>query len=143
MEKLIRTLYRLSLGILLFVPGDLVLASNTPAFRLLPTTNTAMLLPANSSAIVQYQVTNQTLNTRTLTIQTITGISQTTSGLGDCSSPFTLAPQQSCLLTLQVNGSQIPARISGGPVVCKTQGLVTIIQTPFFVQSQKLAICYR
>lgn len=94
-------------------------ANQAAVFSIIPTSPTAFLLPANYSETVQYQITNQTKATRTMTMQPITGVTQTAEG---CPNPFILAPQQSCLLTLQINGSNIPQQINGGPVLCKTQG---------------------
>lgn len=104
----------------LFLVG-LIGHAATPIFSIIPTTPTTISLPVNGAVTVQYRVTNQTAITRTLTIKPIQGVSQTTVGAGVCASPFTLAPNQSCLLTLIVNGSQMPKIINGGPVVCKTK----------------------
>lgn len=94
-------------------------------FRIIPVDDsiTSILLPRNFTETVNYQVTNQTKITRTLTIMPIVGVSQTTTGDGICSNPFTLAMQQSCTLTLVIHGNQVPSTgINGGPVVCKTKG---------------------
>lgn len=116
---------------LLFIASMFIMLSSTmlhaaeAKFNIVPVgdTITSFLLPSNFTETVRYQVTNQTKITRTLTIQPITGVSQTTTGDGVCVSPFTLASQQSCILTLVINGSQVPATgINGGPVVCKTKG---------------------
>lgn len=102
-----------------------VLHATTQAkFTVVPTTGAVIqaLIPSNFKHNVQYQVTNQTPITRTLTIVPIQGVTQMTTGVGACTSPFTLAPQQSCLLDLEVNASQMSASgILGGPKVCKTQ----------------------
>ncbi|WP_058534229.1 hypothetical protein [Legionella saoudiensis] len=85
------------------------------------TSSTIQVAP-NSTAAISYIVTNNTKLTRTLTTGPILGISQNTSS-GNCSSPFVLAPGQSCTLALTINGAQIPATgVRGGPVVCKTRG---------------------
>lgn len=94
-----------------------VLHAQEPTFDIIPTTPTAFFLPVNSSEVVQYKVTNKTNITRKLAMKAITGASQTSEG---CTNPFTLAPNDSCLLTLQLNGNQMPARINGGPIVCQT-----------------------
>lgn len=106
-------------GLLTLASANPLYAGSQPVFDISPTTPTAFLLPVNSSETVQYRVTNQTKATRTLTMQAIPGVIQTSEG---CTNPFVLAPQQYCLLTLQINGSQIPANIKGGPVICKTKG---------------------
>ena len=119
MDKLI-TKNTLTAGILMLSTASLL--HGAAAFDIVPTTSTAMLMPSNSSAMIKYQVTNNTALTRTLTMKPIQGVSQVTGDAGLCSNPFILAPNQSCTLTFQVNGSQMPPRISGGPVVCKTNG---------------------
>jgi len=111
--------------IFLFLIVSGVLQAGTQAkFTVVPTagTVTAALLPSNFKHTVQYQVTNTTQITRTLTTVPIAGVSQITTGAGACQAPFTLAPQQSCLLDLQINASQMSTSgILGGPKVCKTQ----------------------
>jgi DNA-binding beta-propeller fold protein YncE len=115
-------------SIVIVITGLLVLGANVlyaaqAKFSIVPVGNalTALLLPSNFTETVSYQVTNQTNITRTLTMVPLAGISQTT-GAGLCSSPFTLAPQQSCTLSLVINGSQVPTSgINGGPVICKTK----------------------
>lgn len=111
--------------IFLFLIVSGVLQAGTQAkFTVVPTagTVTAALLPSNFKHTVQYRVTNTTQITRTLTTVPIAGVSQITTGAGACQAPFTLAPQQSCLLDLQINASQMSmSGILGGPKVCKTQ----------------------
>ena len=117
-------------GIALFFAGLLMLGSSQlyaaqPKFNIVPVagTVTTILLPNNFTETISYQVTNQTAITRTLTMVPIQGVTQTTTGAGVCPSPFTLASQQSCTLTLVVNGSQVSTSgINGGPVICKTNG---------------------
>lgn len=99
-----------------------------PKFSIVPVAGavTSLLLPRNFSETVSYQVTNQTTVTRTLAMVPTLGVSQTTTGAGVCTNPFTLAPQQSCTLTLVINGSQVAsAGIHAGPVVCKSNGTGT------------------
>ncbi|QLZ67536.1 hypothetical protein FOLKNPGA_00308 [Legionella sp. PC1000] len=98
-------------------------AAPQPKFTLIPTTATTVQVPANGAATLQYQVSNQTKITRTLTIVPLPGVFQTSTQAGSCPNPFILAPKQSCLLTLTILGPQLPpAGIHGGPVVCKTKG---------------------
>jgi DNA-binding beta-propeller fold protein YncE len=99
-----------------------------PKFSIIPTSGaiTSLLLPANFTETVNYQVTNQTNITRTLTMVPITGVTQISvqrRGAATCSNPFVLAPAQTCTLSLVINGRQVPsAGINGGPVICKTMG---------------------
>lgn len=112
-----------------------------PKFSIVPVagTVTAMLLPNNFTETVRYQVTNQTAITRTLTMTPILGVSQTTTGAGVCPNPFTLASQQTCILTLVVNGSQVaPSGIHSGPVICKTNGPGNSNPDPFLCSQPSL-----
>ena len=102
-----------------------------PKFDLIPTTPTTVTLPANGVTTVKYIVTNKTRITRTLTMTPITGITPITSGSGVCPNPFTLSQNQSCLLTLQLTGSQLPASVTTGPEVCKTMSANDNSPDPF------------
>jgi hypothetical protein len=84
-----------------------------------PLTATTLTIPARSTATVQYIVTNQTHKTRTLAIKPISAIQQITSGGGVCANPFVLGYLQSCILTLEIDGSLLPESIVGGPVICQ------------------------
>ncbi|MCH9756654.1 MAG: hypothetical protein K0U37_05655 [Gammaproteobacteria bacterium] len=83
-------------------------------------TETTFSLPQNSTATVQYRVTNQSSKTHVLAMKAVAGITQTTTGTGRCSSPFTLAGGASCLLELEVNGSQLQGNVTAGPEVYDT-----------------------
>src|SRR3990167_6022483 len=100
--------------------------AGTPLFSLTPLTATTVSVPSNSTAQVQYTVTNNTRLTRTLTIQPITAATQVTTGVGVCTNPFTLTNNQSCTLTLNIDGATLAAAtipdITSGPIVCKTKG---------------------
>lgn len=96
-----------------------------PKFTITPSIpgSNVIQLQINGTAIIQYLVTNQTRITRTLTSVPSQGISQISLGnTGECSSPFTLQRGASCTLNLRIEGSQIPAQVTGGPIVCKTKG---------------------
>jgi DNA-binding beta-propeller fold protein YncE len=108
----------------LMLNSSLIYASQ-PTFSIVPTADsiTSLLLPGNFTETVNYQVTNNTKITRTLTMVPMTAVSQTLAGPGKCGNPFVLGPQESCTLTLVISGSQIPPTgIKGGPVICKTKG---------------------
>ena len=122
---------QLTVGIALFSDLTLLYAATQPTFTLTPTTPTTVQIPVNDNAVVQYRVTNQTKITRTLTMVPIAGITQLTGSAGECSNPFMLASKQSCLLTLQLNGSQLPGQVIQGPEVCKTQSADDNSPTPF------------
>lgn len=132
-------------GISLLISGALIFVSPLlyaaePKFNIVPTADstTAWLLPANFTETLSYTVTNNTKLTRTLTMTPITGVTQVTSGMNVCSSPFTLSPMQSCILSLTINGSQIPTTgIKGGPVICKTMGPNNDNPDPFLCSQPK------
>lgn len=84
-----------------------------------PLTATTLSVPSNDTATVQYTVTNQSSRVHTLSMQSIQGITQLTTGLGACGNPFILAGKASCTLSLQINGSQLTQPISDGPIVCE------------------------
>jgi len=100
----------------------LLVASNTYAGEAVWTfealTATKVSLPRNSTTTVQYRVTNQSSKTHVLAMKPMIGVTQTTEETGSCSSPFTLAGGASCLLTLEVNGSQLQGNLTTGPDVC-------------------------
>ncbi len=78
-----------------------------------------------------YRVTNQTKITRTLTTVPIQGVEQVTTA-GNCPSPFTLGPNEACLLELEIRGEEVPpGGIQGGPQGCKTQGPGNNSPNPF------------
>lgn len=100
-------------------------AQTQPKFSIDPLTATAVNVPSNSNIQVRYRVTNNTKITRTLTMESIVGVSQVTTS-GYCTSPFTLAHNQSCVLALQIDGEALAQAgryyVFGGPKICKTQG---------------------
>lgn len=94
--------------------------AGTPLWVFEPLTNTTIAVPANATAIVQYRVTNQSSTSHTLTLQFIPAITQITAGPGLCGNPFILKGKNSCILSLQINGSQLKdTPINDGPVVCQ------------------------
>jgi hypothetical protein len=90
-----------------------------PLWTFTPLTPTTLSVPSNSTATVQYRVTNQSPAPHTLMMVPMTGITQTTTA-GNCPNPFTLSSgNPSCTLTLLVTGSALNADINGGPNVCQ------------------------
>jgi len=96
-----------------------VQAAGSPVWTLTPLTATTLTVPSNDTAMVQYQVTNQSTTARTLSMQSIPGVTQVTTGQGVCGSPFVLTGKGSCTLSLEINGSQLTRPIMDGPVVCE------------------------
>lgn len=89
-----------------------------PLWTFQPLTDTTVTVSSSGSATVQYQVTNQSRRPHTLVMTPISGITQVTTA-GNCPSPFTLSYQQSCSLTLEVNGDALQGNVLGGPVLCQ------------------------
>lgn len=75
------------------------LFAGTPLWTFTPLTATTITVAANATATVQYQVTNQSAKSHTLTVKPMAGITQLTTGLGICSNPFMLAGKASCVLS--------------------------------------------
>ena len=97
-----------------------LLHAGNPVWTFTPLTATSVSVSANGTATIQYQVTNQSAKSHSLLMTPITGITQTTTGAGICSNPFTLPSKgSSCTLSLQVNGSQLTHSITDGPIVCE------------------------
>jgi hypothetical protein len=71
-------------ALLSFMCAGLAFAAQ-PKFTMVPTTPTTLTVAANQTATVQYEVTNKTKITRTLTTKPIAGVSQSTTGAGVCS----------------------------------------------------------
>ena len=92
--------------------------AGAPLWTIKPLSPTTLNVSANGIATVKYQVTNQSRKSHLLVMTSIPGITQVTTA-GDCPSPFNLAYQQSCTLTLQVNGSLLTGNVIGGPIVCQ------------------------
>lgn len=93
--------------------------AGAPLWTFTPLTATTLSVPTNSTATIQYLVTNQSSKTHTLSMQPINGITQITNGIGVCPNPFILTGKASCTLSLQVNGNQLTSPINDGPIVCQ------------------------
>ncbi|MFC3908093.1 IPT/TIG domain-containing protein [Legionella dresdenensis] len=92
--------------------------AGSPVWTFEPLTATTVSIPANGTATVQYRVTNQSSKPHSLTMEPIQAITQITAGLNLCGNPFVLRGKNSCVLSLQINGSQLNSPIMDGPVVC-------------------------
>lgn len=95
-----------------------VISAGSPVFSFTALTATTLQLLASSSATVQYRVQNNSQKPHTLMMIPTTGITQITTG-GNCPNPFVLSKNQSCILTLQIIGSQLSHDIHGGPNICQ------------------------
>lgn len=83
-----------------------------------PLTPTTFQLTNNSTATVQYVVSNKSSKTHRFMMAPLTGISQITSP-SYCPNPFVLATNKSCILTLQIHGNQMSSQPILGPQICQ------------------------
>lgn len=97
--------------------------AGAPLWSFEPLTATTIAVAANDTAVVQYRVTNQSSKPHTLIMQPIQGITQINTGLNVCGNPFVLRGKSSCILSLQINGSQLNSPVTDGPVVCQQGNL--------------------
>jgi hypothetical protein len=93
--------------------------SGSPIWTFTPLTATNISLTATQTAAIQYTVTNQSHRRHALFMEPILGVNQITTGAGVCGASFVLEYQQSCTLSLQVNGAELRGNVFGGPVVCE------------------------
>lgn len=110
--------------------------AGAPLWTFIPLTSTRITIAANDTATVQYQVTNQSRKPHTLMIKAIPGVTQITTP-GNCPNSFALNYQQSCILNLSINGSELTGNISGGPVVCQ-QGSFAQCYQPSSIDSLQI-----
>lgn len=111
-------------ALILLSCSEIVQAATIPTFSisLPPGVSSSIQVAQGSTATISYTVRNNTRSAVVLTMLPIPAVSQII-GAGNCNFPSLQYPGQSCTLTLQINGSQVPATgIYGGPVVCKAKG---------------------
>ncbi|KTD34826.1 protein with a bacterial immunoglobulin-like domain protein [Legionella moravica] len=103
--------------------SNLLYSGSTPEFSIIPSVPNGNIVrvPANGTGNVTYIVTNNTKLSRPLIMVPMTGISMIGGGATNCVDAFfLLAPNQSCVLELEIQGSQIPGTgYFGGPIICK------------------------
>lgn len=122
MHRRILIKYRV-ISFIFFLLVPFIAYSFTPLWTFEPLTATNVAVPANSTAIVQYRVTNQTRRLTVLKMMAIKGVSQITSGVGNCRSPFVLKGKSSCILSLRIDGSKLSNPIINGPIVCQRNNI--------------------
>lgn len=107
-----------TLGLLMMTS---VVQAASPLWTLTPLTPTTISVANNATATVSYLVTNQSLKTHTLAMQPIKGVTPlaTVFAPNTCTNPFVLAGRASCVLSLQIDGSQTNSKIQDGPIVCQ------------------------
>jgi len=91
-----------------------------PSFT--PLTPTEITIDNASTATIQYVVTNEASVGLTLELTPVIGITQNSAGLGLCASPLVLRPNQSCTLSLEIDGSLLEGSVLGGPLLCQQGG---------------------
>lgn len=89
-----------------------------PLWTFTPLTLTSRTLPVNSTAVVQYKVTNKSAHLRSLNMLPINGVTQLTNGAGVCGNPFNLAAEGYCTLSLQIDANKVESGAKNGPTVC-------------------------
>ena len=102
-----------------------------PVFTIVPIVRAPTQIAADGTGFATYQVTNTSIFTRTMVMQPISGIVQLAGGVGDCTYPFPLTVGQSCLLRLQLFGSEIPRPLFYGPIICITISATDLRPNPF------------
>ena len=113
-------------GLMIFLICS-TLEASMPLWSFKPFTVTTIAISSNEMATVQYEVTNQSRKTHTLAMQSIVGVSQIIT-TGNCSNPFTLEYQQSCILTLEIKGNLLQGNLIGGPIICQQGNLLQCYQ---------------
>ncbi len=112
-NKLINTLV---VGAGMILAASLAWAGNS-LWRFTPLTPAAITLTSGETAAVLYRITNQSRQAHALKMKNIPGITQVTT-VGNCSDPFVLGHNQSCILNLAVTGNTLSKTVTDGPVLC-------------------------
>jgi large repetitive protein len=117
--------------LLLFVSS--IVQAGIPLWTFTPLTPTSMTLHPGQRGVVAYTVTNQSNKPHTLTLQSIPGVTQISSGGTQlCENAFVLANKgSSCVLALLINQSLLTGSLNQGPVVCQ-QGATNQCYQPSF-----------
>lgn len=107
-------------GVLFVLLAFTAQAGSQPKFSIIPVLTPPTEITINQTVNAAYQITNNTLLLRTLTMVPITGVTQLTNLPGVCPSPFVLNTGQSCILVLEITGNAIGTGVTTGPEICKT-----------------------
>lgn len=112
---------RLNKGILFahLIFSSMVYAQKAPiSLDRLPGSITSGVLSTNQVAVVRYRVTNNSTQTLTFTMESQSGVEEIFDDSFACLASQSLGPNQSCILTVLLNGGAIPASgTNGGPVL--------------------------
>ncbi len=101
----------------MLIAGSMTAYAGSPAWTFTPLTPTNITIKRNEYKVVNYLVTNQTNSVKVLSMQPIQGVSQDLAP-GNCGNTFSLNAKQSCVLSLNINGSQLAGNITNAPIVC-------------------------
>ncbi|MDI1351308.1 MAG: M28 family peptidase [bacterium] len=108
-------------GLLLVLLGMFIASSCNavkPLWTFTPSTPTTHTLLATQSVIVNYTIKNESKRTHTLIMQPISGARQLFNSK-TCAASFKLNYQDSCTLSLFIDGSRLERDIKQGPIVCQ------------------------
>lgn len=117
--------------LLLFFAATVIWAGSQPKFSIISLLKPPATILVTDTVNAAYQVTNNTLVARNLTMVPVGGVAQNVVLPGACQKPFTLNPGQSCILILTISGNQIGTGIAQGPVICKTSLVDNSTPDPF------------
>ncbi len=113
------------LSIVLASFAQLALSGSQPLFSISALTSLPRHVASNQSASVEFLVKNNTKRTKTLVMQSISGVTVQTTTTGSCKYPIVLGGGESCILNLVINGAQIPNSITSGPTICQVTANTT------------------
>lgn len=130
--KIKHLIHKMLMGVCASLITTLVYAGK-PLWTFTPLTDTTLVLPLTGTGTVKYKVTNQSQKSHTLVMTTIPGIVQVSTA-GNCFNPFFLGYQESCILTLAIDGSALKGNVKNGPIVCE-QGNSSLCYQPSMDES--------
>lgn len=92
--------------------------ASTPLWTFTPLTPTSVSVTSSTSVYVDYLITNHGSITHNIALQPFP-FSVRTINPFDCGKVFTLEPNQSCILSIFVDGAEIGKNFQFGPVLCE------------------------
>ncbi|CDZ79305.1 hypothetical protein BN59_03623 [Legionella massiliensis] len=114
-------MWKMLIGLLAYTSISISQAG-IPVWTFNPLTNTAVSVPANDKAVIQYQVINQSARFHTLVMEsTIPGITPVVTDCDPrCNGSFCLPTRNSsCTLTFNIDGSQLASNLAIIPRFCE------------------------
>lgn len=92
--------------------------ASTPLWTFTPLTPTTVSITSSTSVYVDYLITNHASITHNISLQPFP-FSVRNSDPFDCGKVFTLEPNQSCILSIFVDGAAIDKNFQFGPMLCE------------------------